>query len=437
VGIIVVVFLFSAARMSADDNQIDKSPKYAIEDESREVKSAPCQGHSKAKKGRRKKIHSSPQVTFQSKSDFMNAHSADLTEWELEELDSYTEIYYYQKANHSLEFYEEYDREALKTVVPGDHIDYRYEVLEWLGCGGVGSVLLAEDHAVPQDDPNRKVAIKSYDPKRNEIAAWAQEKYFSETLQQSTYPEGFVLFLREFSFRIHHYLVFQLQGASLDSEFKTPHNETILRKFARDMVKELAAMHELDMVHYDIKPANYMYVPESSKDSDILLRLGDFSSSCQGKTGDYPCVWVPGKIRTRGYNAPEMLLGMDFDQKADMFSLGISLLELFNGAPPFPAPSDEINLAELIRTFGNFPQDMIKEAGQGQKYIEAKIQGLPGLPPFTPGDLPLWNFFNGTPSSNFYSFIESCLVINPADRMSSGDALKHPFLDSSYFHGAL
>ena len=35
-----------------------------------------------------------------------------------------------------------------------------------------------------------------------------------------------------------------------------PHNETILRKFARDMVKELNAMHELDMVHYDIKPVS-------------------------------------------------------------------------------------------------------------------------------------------------------------------------------------
>ena len=44
--------------------------------------------------------------------------------------------------------------------VQGDHLEYRYEILEKLGRGSYGIVVQARDHALPQDNPQHLVAVK-------------------------------------------------------------------------------------------------------------------------------------------------------------------------------------------------------------------------------------------------------------------------------------
>ena len=65
--VIVLIFLFSAVKLSSDSNQRDHSPKYALEDgEIQDFVSSSGSGnrHREGKKGRRKKVHQTP-VPFQ------------------------------------------------------------------------------------------------------------------------------------------------------------------------------------------------------------------------------------------------------------------------------------------------------------------------------------------------------------------------------------
>lgn len=66
--VIVLVFIFSAAKLSTDNSQRDNSPKYAAEGQIQDFvcSSSGSSNHREAKKGRRKQIHKPASVPYQS-----------------------------------------------------------------------------------------------------------------------------------------------------------------------------------------------------------------------------------------------------------------------------------------------------------------------------------------------------------------------------------
>lgn len=99
---------------------------------------------------------------------------------------------------------------------------------------------------------------------------------------------------------------------------------TLVRQLAEALV-ELEGAHD-GILHRDLKPANLMVTPEG-------LRLFDFNAAREAE-GEVKTQFVG----TAGYQAPEVVLSDKYDQRADLYSLGIITWELLHQRR-FPANS--------------------------------------------------------------------------------------------------
>jgi serine/threonine-protein kinase len=95
----------------------------------------------------------------------------------------------------------------------------------------------------------------------------------------------------------------------------------------------LAEAHSLGIVHRDIKPANFFITRRT--DGSLLLKVLDFGIS-KISTMNGQLTATQTVMGTPAYMSPEqMRSSRDVDHRSDIWSLGIVLYKLFQGAPPF------------------------------------------------------------------------------------------------------
>ncbi|MCQ2821659.1 MAG: protein kinase [archaeon] len=145
------------------------------------------------------------------------------------------------------------------------------------------------------------------------------------------------------------------------------------------MVKGLQALHELKILHRDLKSANiFLY-------SDGLAKLGDLNVSKVAKKGlGYTQTGTPY------YASPEVWKDQPYDSKSDIWSLGCVTYEMASLKPPFRAENME---------------------GLYNKVIKGKY---PKLPSYYSGDLD--------------EIIKLLLQVNAKDRPSCAQILRHPLV---------
>mmetsp|Transcript_11026 Transcript_11026/g.12507 ORF Transcript_11026/g.12507 Transcript_11026/m.12507 type:complete len:188 (+) Transcript_11026:173-736(+) len=66
------------------------------------------------------------------------------------------------------------------------------------------------------------------------------------------------------------------------------------------------------------------------------------------------------------FRAPEVILGLKYNQKIDIWSLGCVLVELYTGRVLFDGSSAPAMLAKMVNIIGPFPKSMIKNADSDQ-----------------------------------------------------------------------
>ena len=101
----------------------------------------------------------------------------------------------------------------------------------------------------------------------------------------------------------------------------------------------MSYLHSKKIAHRDIKPDNILF---ESNDA-LNVKLLDFGNSRQMGENE----GMHGVFGTAYYVAPEVLMG-DYDEKCDIWSIGVILFMLLSGNPPFNGSSD-IHILEAVK----------------------------------------------------------------------------------------
>ena len=224
----------------------------------------------------------------------------------------------------------------------------RFKVVRLLGWGGMGMVMEAKDETL-----NRSVAVKVMLPRYAHDPVH-RERFLREAQAQARVEHKYIVPIYEFHVDTDPpYLVMPLlHGQSLDQRLKEWVGErrrqnkrlglrlTEAFQIAAKLATALDAVHKSGMVHRDIKPSNVWLEGERARllDFGVVRRVDTISNLTQ--QGD-----TPG---TPNYMAPEQTVGdptvCPVDHRADLFSLGVVMYEMFTGVQPFPGH----NLPQII-----------------------------------------------------------------------------------------
>ena len=199
----------------------------------------------------------------------------------------------------------------------------RYEILEIIKSGGMGSVYEAKDTKLA-DSP---CAVKEIlEDKQNVL--YFQTRFEAEMKMLAELDHPAIPRVRDF-FRLRgkHYLVMDLvRGQSLADELKEK-GPLAPDQVASDMLELLDVLdylhgHNPPMIHRDIKPSNILRDRRSGQ-----IKLVDFGLARAA------CGAAQTAVGTMGYCAPEQSVGRA-DPRSDLYSVGVTMLQLLTGKDP-------------------------------------------------------------------------------------------------------
>lgn len=153
------------------------------------------------------------------------------------------------------------------------------------------------------------------------------------------------------------------EGGSLDSVYREVKKlggrtgEKVLGKVAEGVLNGLTYLHSHRIIHRDIKPSNILLC------RDGQVKLCDFGVSGEfGTKGDANTF-----IGTSYYMAPERITGQSYTINSDVWSLGVTLLEVAQHRFPFPADGSEMQpragLIDLLTYIVRQPIPKLKDEG--------------------------------------------------------------------------
>jgi eukaryotic-like serine/threonine-protein kinase len=223
---------------------------------------------------------------------------------------------------------------AMATVTgvsPGSLLGARFEILSVLGAGGMGVVYKARDREL--DD---LVALKMM--KRDLWGDRTQLERLKSELKLArkiTHPNV----LRTYDFGeidgVPYISMEYVRGVTLrymlDQSKRLPYSAGL--RLAKQLCAGLAAAHSVGVLHRDIKPENLIL---ESTGNAKLMDFGIARPISRETPGQTQAGFIVG---TPQYLAPEVLRGQEADPRADIYSCGVVLYEIFTGALPFTGPT--------------------------------------------------------------------------------------------------
>lgn len=248
--------------------------------------------------------------------------------------------------------------DAHKTDLVGQILADRYRVVRLVGEGGMGQVYEAQHVNI-----NKRFALKLLRPEivsnaeavaRFRQEAWASSSIGHENIIEiedfATLPSGAVYLAMEF-----------LDGQPLSERMReeTPIGFGEALDVMLQVASGLSAAHDKSIVHRDMKPENVFLAQKYGRP---LVKILDFGiAKVSGAEGNKSLTRTGTIFGTPHYMSPEQALGKPLDHRADIYSVGVIMYELFTGKVPFEAESFMGILTKHITTQPTPPTQVAPE----------------------------------------------------------------------------
>lgn len=242
---------------------------------------------------------------------------------------------------------------------------------------GAGGVVWKCQHKKTKEIVAIKISpMSEIDELKNEIALHALSQHKNVVNYKETY-----------AYREELWIVLELMTGGAVTGLVGPSKtwtEPAIAYVCREMLLGLEFLHFSHRIHRDIKSDNVLWNPEG------LIKIADFGFAANLTTDQAARTSVVG---TPFWMSPELIQGDEYDFKVDIWSLGITALEMADGDPP-----------------------LIHELKPLRALLAITVN-----PPPTLKSPDKW-------SNDFRKFLESCLCKDPSGRATSSQLLMHPFL---------